>query len=123
LLCPCSKTSRAASPVAEDVEDEPEEASNPTAKEEDSLKDGGEDMMKEENEDVFPSGETPLLKNEERSGPLRSGKQRSDPVRSGALRSRPSAIARRDKDQENEDLPIVKVRKGKRIFYLYSVQD
>jgi hypothetical protein len=100
-----SSSKNAAFPAAEDTENNLEEDGCHLNKE-----DGSEDEMKEEMEDVFVAGESPPLKNEESSGPLRSRTQKSRLLKSRVLRSRPDLeSAKSDTDQGPEDLPLEKV--------------
>jgi hypothetical protein len=100
-----SSSKNAAFPAAEDTENNLEEDGCHLTKEETYLQDGSEDDMKEETEDVFVAGESPPLKNEESSGPLRSRTPKSR-----ELRSRPVLeSAKSDTDQGAEDLPLEKV--------------
>ncbi len=92
----------AVSPAAENTENNLEEDGCHLNKE-----DGSEDDMKEETDDFFVARESPPLKNEASSGPLRSRAQQSRPLKSRKLRSRPVLeSAKLDTDQ---DLPLEKV--------------
>jgi hypothetical protein len=64
--------------------------------------------MKEETEDVIVAGESPPLKNEASSGPLRSRAQHSRPLKSREVRSR-SALESAKLDTDQEDLPLEEV--------------
>ncbi len=85
-----SSSKNAVAPVAENTENNFEEDGCHLTKEETCLQDGSEDDMKEEKEDAIVAGESPPLKNEETSVPLRSRTQKSRPLKSRELRSRPA---------------------------------